>query len=456
MGGFRCYCIRWADSTTYANDNTGVKACLEDVCSKFLLDSSYHGWSLDTEPCPDNEAILLTPSYSVYAMFFVHTTGSRMMLALNYNGLSAASVTTHSKSTVDSRWHQSKCPTVFYSPTYSSGGSTSTQLIGGLIGCYIPKTVSGDQEKFNPSVDMTSSSFFPSSATMICCTAPSATHTYTNSSYPSVAYKNYNFSASMIRQGSSALFYDSSSRYYANSSFGAPSSNRKTYSVLADDRENIILCSQCVSASIVRPAIRWCMMGKLKPEENPDECKGYSVCQNFLNTTISKVGVSNSTSASNPFDGYTATSDSYMFSSVPQQINPYFVSNISPSFRDSNNNILITQPFPIGSSRNKTIDGEYHYSLCPVSVAGGYTTIKSWIDYNNIRTIRYDVNIPPGSYFGNNKWLFIGYHWSFLGWSSINSSASTYSSIDTNSQLDMLVIKLDDGNVDDPFVWRAD
>ena len=111
--GFRCFNLRWVVSSLdtegstlenddpesgkilnsngtfgYTDDKWGVRRCLEDFCNPLYTTSGNgNGWQLDTDLCPNNHAVNLIPNERVWALFFKHSTGARLMLGLNYFGM---------------------------------------------------------------------------------------------------------------------------------------------------------------------------------------------------------------------------------------------------------------------------------------------------------------------------------------------------------------------------------
>lgn len=149
----------------YTNDKYGVKACLEDFCRPLInLEDNKEGWQIDTELCPDSEAILLKPNVSVYAMFFKHTTGMRLMLGLNYWGMVSCSdsslqtVTDSSKYSIGFLGERCSGKT----QNASSKTASSYSLCGGGIFLSIIPAANNEeeQEKFDPSVSIQNESFY--------------------------------------------------------------------------------------------------------------------------------------------------------------------------------------------------------------------------------------------------------------------------------------------------------
>lgn len=438
MSGFRCYNNTWTDGTTYYNE-THVKPCLEKLCEGFLSDTSYHGWSLDTEIHTSGAtAILLPPSVSVYAMFFVHTSGARLMIALNYRGLSnATDIGTRSVNTLDIGFYNQ--------PDWFSANISSSYapcpVLGGLIGMYIPPAQPGEtQPKFDISKNMNTSDFAPSTATYPCCTCPTMTFQYSN------YHKRYNYSQSLVKMGTTKTTNDT---YSSISTDGAYASDVKSYTVMADNSQNIILCSLCADPGKARPAIRWCALGKLRPDEY-DNPIGYSFCQCYRNFNVSSVGICDRVSS------YAQYTTDY---SPGTQVLGYYAycypdnSELFPQlvWPNGNRGRQFTVPYLVGNYRYNNIDGEYFYTLNPIMITGGVQKPYAWLDYDSIRSVTYRSDIPPGSYFENKKWLMLGYYWSCFGASFISTLYPSIQYVEGNSQRDLFVVKLDEGNTGSPF-----
>lgn len=149
----------------YTNDKYGVKACLEDFCRPLInLEDNGEGWQIDTELCPNSEAILLKPNVSVYAMFFKHITGMRLMLGLNYWGMISCSDSSIQKVTDSSKYSIGFIGERCSGKTQNaSSKSTSTHSLcgGGIFLSIIPAANNEEeQEKFNPSVSIQDESFY--------------------------------------------------------------------------------------------------------------------------------------------------------------------------------------------------------------------------------------------------------------------------------------------------------
>ena len=163
----------------YTDDKWGVKRCLEDFCAPLYTTSlNGNGWQLDTDLCPDSEAILLKPNNRVYVLFFKHTSGARLMMGLNYFGM----VSTTAEPSVDppvyssssnryydvgflSKWTNHLRPLT--DPAYSNS-SSYTCYGGGLFMSMIPPANSGEtQDVFHPDISIRDIAFYPQSMTPV-------------------------------------------------------------------------------------------------------------------------------------------------------------------------------------------------------------------------------------------------------------------------------------------------
>ena len=165
----------------YTDDKYGVKRCLEDFCAPlFSTDLNGEGWQLDLDLCPDREAVILQPNYRVYALFFKHTTGARLMLGLNYFGMvSMANVNpsvdppvyTDSSNRFYDIGFLAKYTNTLYPTTDPSGTSTTnsnTVYAGGLFMSMIPPANEGDeQDVFHPEISIRDMAFYPQTMTPI-------------------------------------------------------------------------------------------------------------------------------------------------------------------------------------------------------------------------------------------------------------------------------------------------
>ena len=252
----------------YPNSKYGVKALLENTLAP-LVDSSINGvgWSLDTELYTrlnaldgDDEAytafktenpLLWTPSTPtlpngnvapksvkllpcsyVYAMFFKHTSGHKLMVAYNYLSMhSYHNVETTTGGYNDAGW--------LHNHVHSSvrGSSDYYTRIGGFMMSMIPPANQGDtQEDWHPEFSIRSENFYPS--TMFPIIAQFAPNTYYTRDYSSSSYySNAYAGASLIRQGTTEVY----NGQYNNK--GVVVGTQSKTSVLVDSKGNVGLCS---------------------------------------------------------------------------------------------------------------------------------------------------------------------------------------------------------------------
>lgn len=163
----------------YTDDKYGVKRCLEDFCAPlFSTDLNGEGWQLDLDLCPDREAVILQPNYRVYALFFKHSTGARLMLGLNYFGMVSMngnpSIDPPTYSSVRDRFLDigflgKYTNTLFPSSDPNAGGAgKSTTYGGGLFMSMIPPAnEGGTQDVFKPNISIRDVAFYPQSMTPV-------------------------------------------------------------------------------------------------------------------------------------------------------------------------------------------------------------------------------------------------------------------------------------------------
>lgn len=189
----------------YTDDKYGVKRCLEDFCAPlFTQNANDEGWELDTDLCPNNEAILLKPNNRVHVLFFRHTTGARLMIGLSYFGMASM----NSQPSVDPPIYNSSSGRYYdigflpnktsYPITSlpSSSASTYMPFGSGLFISMIPPANSGDvQETFHPDTSILDAAFYASTQTPVMY---QKLNVYT---YPSNINNSSMFGASFIKQG---------------------------------------------------------------------------------------------------------------------------------------------------------------------------------------------------------------------------------------------------------------
>ena len=252
----------------YPNSKYGVKALLEETLAP-LVDSSVNGvgWSLDTELYtrlnaldPNDEAyaafktanpLLWTPSSTtlpngnvapksvkllpcsyVYAMFFKHTSGHKLMVAYNYLAMhSYYDAETNSGGYNDAGWLHN------HVHVGVRGYSSNYTRIGGFMMSMIPPANQGDtQEDWHPEFSIRSENFYPS--TMFPIIAQFAPNTYYNISYSSSSYYYNSYAgASLIRQGTTE---EPQGNY---SSKGIVVGTQSKTALRADSKGNVGLCS---------------------------------------------------------------------------------------------------------------------------------------------------------------------------------------------------------------------
>ena len=256
----------------YPNSKYGVKALLEDTLAP-LADSTINGvgWSLDTElytrlnaldgndpayeKFKEENPLLWTPSTQtlpngniapksvklipcsyVYAMFFKHTTGHKLMVAYNYVAMHSYNSEYKSNGGYnDAGWlvkhiHQQVRG---YTPETDSGMYTR---IGGFMMSMIPPANPGEtQEDWHPEFSIRSENFYPD--TMFPIVAQFAPNNYYDVNYSSYTLNSY-AGASLIRQGTDETY--NSSQY---NSKGIVVGSRSKTAVLADTKGNVGLCS---------------------------------------------------------------------------------------------------------------------------------------------------------------------------------------------------------------------
>lgn len=444
MSGFRCYCVRWSDGTTYESSPLGVQACLKDIADKFLEDTSFHGFSLDTTNNPDGQPVKLVSSYGVYAICFVHTSGSRLMLALNFRGMcqwlnSGTYSPTIGVNTID------RCFGNKISEMATLKNSGDYTVIGGLMACYIPAKDSSEeiQETFDLTKDITDSNFFPDSAMNVVSTSTNVGATSTSSKTSTYGYYNANLGQSLIKVGTSYAV-----NYQFNDAYGAPASWRKSYSVLCDDKETIIVTSQCVQSTSINPPCRFAITGKI---QNPEtEKKGFSLQQHFMNTSSSRVGAFYTYSGSNrvlaEIDYDTERYDSGYLNASSYNTSTYACA--MPMLTKNSWNYPV--PYPLHNANSKTVDGTTLLALYPLSIAGGNEKIAGFIS-DNLRVMFYKSDLVHNTFFNNKEWVSLGYMMIFSGRSSLTSTVPSYSTVNTSTSVWNLLFRFDEGNTDSPF-----
>lgn len=454
MSGFRCYSVRWSDGTTYESSPLGVQACLKDIADKFLTDTSYHGFSLDTSTNPDGMPVKLVGSYGVYAICFVHTSGSRLMLALNYRGLSpslnGSSLAPDLGDAVVDRCFGNK---VLAASNYMGNYNT---MIGGLMACYIPVKSSQDEEQevFDLTKDITDPNFFPQSASYVISTSSNGAYHYGTPKKTTIdGQYNANIGQSLISVGTSA----SISHAY-NSIYGAIASWKKCYSIICDDKETIIITSQCVDASIINPPVRFAFLGKI---QNPTTTvKVVSSQQSFRNHDVTRIGA---TYAASGNVGYVISELDY---STTAAINTSYLSNLQyiSSFAsgDAMKNIkqmtsqsgsnTYPSPFPYQNTGIKTVDGVSHYVLYPICFSGGTEKMVGFLS-DNLRVTPYRSDLSHNAFFNNKEWCTLGYTMIFSSRADLTSQStpSINNNSTSSSYLWHLVFRYDQGNEDSPF-----
>ena len=163
----------------YTDDKWGVKRCLEDFCAPlFTTEANGEGWQLDTDLCPDNEAVNLIPNVRVWVLFFKHITGARLMMGLNYFGMCSygadPSVDPPSYTATSDRYRDigflgTKTNYMYYG-TFPTPSSSSQGILigGGLFMSMIPPAVNGEeQDIFHPNISIKDVAFYPQTMTPI-------------------------------------------------------------------------------------------------------------------------------------------------------------------------------------------------------------------------------------------------------------------------------------------------
>lgn len=249
--GFRVFNLKWVVSSTnttgstYENDNPtsgkilnsngtfgytddkwGVKRCLEDFCHPlFDSEDNGEGWQLDTDLCPDNEAILLKPNVRVWVLFFKHTTGARLMLGLNYFGMisitTAPSVDPPVYTSSGNRFYDigflSKWTNYLYPSTDGAPQSGVPSVIGGgLFMSMIPPAKEGEeQDTFHPEISIRDLAFYPQTMTPV---------QYQKLCYGSYKFENYahlSIGTSFIKQGTNDTAIEIANSYKLCRDYGA-------------------------------------------------------------------------------------------------------------------------------------------------------------------------------------------------------------------------------------------
>ena len=217
----------------YTDDKWGVKRCLEDFCAPlFTTEANGEGWQLDTDLCPDNEAVNLIPNVRVWALFFKHTTGARLMMGLNYFGMVSARANSPSVDPPvytgnDNRYYDvgflGKKTNILWPSTdpTTTGTNDSTPSGGGLFMSMIPPAVNGEnQDTFSPDISIRDIAFYPQTMTpvqfqklgIVYTTASTEHSVFTASVLPS--------GTSFIKQGTDDQSTDWANTYTESQQYG--------------------------------------------------------------------------------------------------------------------------------------------------------------------------------------------------------------------------------------------
>ena len=216
----------------YTDDKWGVKRCLEDFCAPlFTTEDNGEGWQLDTDLCPNNEAVNLIPNVRVWALFFKHTTGARLMMGLNYFGMASfnsdPSVDPPVYSSSSDRYYDigflgTKTNYQYYS-TFPTPSSTSQSVLtgGGLFMSMIPPAVNGEtQDVFHPDISIKDVAFYPQTMTPIQYQKFGRTGVVTGSSSTFNRQPILCYCTSFIKQGTNDTSTDYPDTYTKSQEYG--------------------------------------------------------------------------------------------------------------------------------------------------------------------------------------------------------------------------------------------
>lgn len=205
----------------YTDDKWGVKRCLEDFCQPlFDSDDNGEGWQLDTDLCPNNEAILLKPNVRVWALFFRHTTGARLMLGLNYFGMVSLtkdpSVDPPVYTSTNNRFYDIGFLSEWTNCLFHSGDSYYTICGGGLFMSMIPPAKEGEgQDIFHPEISIRDIAFYPQTMTPVQYQKLTITVSESITGYPRLSP-----GTSFIKQGTDDSSTGVASTYTTSKQYG--------------------------------------------------------------------------------------------------------------------------------------------------------------------------------------------------------------------------------------------
>ena len=387
----------------YPNSKYGVKALLEETLAP-LVDSSINGvgWSLDTElytrlnaldgndgaytafktenpllwtpstPTLPNgnkapKSVKLIPCSYVYAMFFKHTTGHKLMVAYNYWGMhSYYGAETNSGGYNDAGWLYNH---IHYSCRGYQKGKEYTRIGGFMMSMIPPANQGEEQEDWHPEFSIRAENFYPSTMFPIVCQfASNDIYSINYSSYPAASYG----SASLIRQGTTEVYNGS----YNNK--GVVVGTQSKTCVLADTKGNVGLCSHHNYEYNSAPLIILGPLFKKKIYDNDSLSTKYLACVNY--------DLSRNSSSSDGYGSYCA------WYSTTQSINDI----MSLDTTGNGNSFTAYAAYPAMSD---TVYASYRYSKAVYTILG-------LIDEEIIRVSATD-GLVRGQTFNDGEWCYI-------------------------------------------------
>lgn len=349
MSGFRLWKHDFVVGD-YTADAAGVKLCLETVCAPlFATANNGCGWEIDTSKCPNSEAILLQPTQTVYALFFKHTSGLKLMIALSLYEMSSGQNTSRIDNSYkyEAGWLPSKIKTG--SNTYNYHYNSDLMISMSM----------GDSWDVTRSIR--DEGFYPATSTLI------SSLSYNNDS-SSTSYPLW----SLLKSGTS----DTST---GSVSYGTITGSACRYFIMADEKGNVI-----IGGRYRNQITRLCMAGNLYTTKryDYDTLSTNKLCsRNFGISTYYPLGC------------YSSTNQSITGNNVDLKYERFI------EFKPDGTNTQENHPCASAYNLWKEVESNHRSSLAIYTKYG-------MIDSDVIRAIN-NSGCTMGQTYNDNSWCFI-------------------------------------------------
>lgn len=163
---FRLFKLQFTAGVEYTNDLAGALQMFTDFvdCFAGASHSADSGWSYDTDYCPENKPVLLTPGVKTYAACLKHVTGAKLMLVHSMYGLAVRDDSTGYGNYYDPGFLFTK---LYNFQVSSSWNSAYYNKIGGIMAIYLSPDSVSDGAAWHLDKSIKDVAFYDSRATPV-------------------------------------------------------------------------------------------------------------------------------------------------------------------------------------------------------------------------------------------------------------------------------------------------